>query len=105
MKFMVTGRAHGKTSTLVEWVKQGEPTDSYPFWTRVILCPDFRQAQQLRMDFDLEYRQVFGIDEWKRARLGARPVELAIDNVDLFLEYELGGGIKLVTATGESYTW
>jgi hypothetical protein len=100
---IVRPRQAGKTYEMVQWVKQGEPTRSYPFWSRIILCPTLEMAQRLRTDetYGLDYTQVFGVDEWRRARKGPLPVEVAIDNLDLFLAIGLGQTPAVVTVTGD----
>lgn len=102
MKVIVNGRQAGKTYTLVQWVKEGERTDSYPFWSRVILTHNIADADRLRKDYDLDYRQVFSIGEWGSARLGPRSVELGLDNVDLLLQRMLGQMPSVITATGRT---
>jgi hypothetical protein len=41
------------------------------------------------------------VDEWRRARKGPLPVEVAIDNLDLFLAIGLGQTPAVVTVTGD----
>ena len=104
MQFLVRPRQSGKTFEIVDWVRQGKATDSYPFHSRVIVTPNIAQADLIRRTYPLlDYREVFSLSEWKNARLGAQPVEVGIDNVDLILHEMLGwpSQISLVTATGE----
>lgn len=104
MKVIVRPRQAGKTTELVEWVKQGEATNSYPFWTRIILCPTVDMAQRLRHgvnEYGLDYTQVFSFGEWQRARKGRLPVEVAIDNLDLIIADALGHPAALATVTEE----
>lgn len=42
------GHQTGKTEQLLDWVSQGEPSDSYPFWSRVIFTPTMAEADRLR---------------------------------------------------------
>lgn len=95
-------RRNGKTTEAVAWVLAGEATDSYPFWTRVLLVPTIEAADNARKQFPaLDYRQVFAWSEWRRARLGALPVEVAVDNADLLIAQTIGQIARLVTLTGE----
>lgn len=95
-------RRNGKTTEAVEWVLAGEATDSYPFWTRVLLVSSIDAADNVRSQFPaLDYRQVFAWDEWRRARLGTRPVEVALDNADILIAQTIGQVARLVTLTGE----
>lgn len=97
----VRPRRAGKTTEAVEWVMAGEPTDSYPFWTRVLLTPTIEAADQARRQFPaLDYRQVFAWSEWRSARLGARPVEVALDNADILIAQTIGQVARFVTITG-----
>jgi hypothetical protein len=97
---MARGRQAGKTYDLRGWVKQGVETDSYPGWSRVILTHSLEEAQRLRTAYDLDYRQVFSVEEWRSARLGRRPVEVALDNADLVLAQMLGQMPRIISVTG-----
>lgn len=100
MYVIVNGRQAGKTYALVQWVKDGERTDSYPGWSRVILTHTIADADRLRKDYDLDYRQVFGVEEWRKARIGRLPVAVAVDNADLVLASYLGQMPSTVSITG-----
>ena len=100
MKVIVNGRQSGKTHTLVEWIKEGEETDSYPGWSRILLCHSLEEAQRIRQLYDLDYRQVFAVSEWKTARMGRKPVDIAVDNVDLILTSYLGQHPAQIAMTG-----
>lgn len=100
MKVIVNGRQSGKTFRLIQWVKEGFETTSYPGWTRVLLTHSLDEAQRLRAQYDLEYRQVFSVSEWQTARLGREPVEIAVDNADLVLTAYLGQHPAALSMTG-----
>lgn len=100
MRVIVNGRQAGKTHALMKWVKEGEETDSYPGWSRVILTHSLEEAQRLRTLYDLDYRQVFSVNEWKNARLGRKPVDVAVDNADLILAHMIGQYPSQVAMTG-----
>jgi len=102
MEVFARGRQAGKTYTLVEWVKEGVETDSYPGWSRVLLTHSLDEAQRLRTRYELDYRQVFFVGEWQRARLGRKPVQVALDNADLVLMNVLGQMPSQITVTGRS---
>lgn len=102
MRVIVNGRQAGKTYALVQWVKEGEETDSYPGWSRVILTHNLEEAARLRAQYDLDYRQVFSVVEWQHARLGRKPVEVALDNADITLAHLLGQMPSLVSMTGRT---
>jgi len=101
MNIIVRPRQAGKTHEIVQWVLAGEKTDSYPGWTRVLLAISIAEAGRIRDAYpDLDYRQVFSWYEWQGARLGPKPVEVAIDNVDLVLQHILRQPVALATTTG-----
>lgn len=100
MKVIVNGRQSGKTYQLIQWVKDGEKTDSYPGWSRILLCHSLDEAQRLRTQYDLDYHQVFSVDEWRHARKGRKPVEVALDNADLVLGMLLGQMPACISLTG-----
>ena len=103
MKVLVMGRGAGKTHTLIEWVKQGVETKSYPGWSRVILTHSLDEAERLRRGHGLDYRQVFEVGEWVRARLGRKPVEVAVDNADLVLSALLRQRPEVIALTGVNW--
>lgn len=91
MHVIARGRQAGKTHDLVQWVLLGKPTNSYPFWSRVLLVPTIQQANDVRRLYqDLDYRQVFSVREWQNARLGSDPVQVSIDNVEWLLQEIVG---------------
>lgn len=102
MNVIARGRRGGKTHALIAWVKQGEKTDSYPGWSRVIVTHTLQDAEYLRKKGDLDYRQVFSVEEWRTARLGRRPVHVAVDNADLVLASYLGQMPDQITITGSA---
>lgn len=102
MKVIVNGRQSGKTYALVQWVREGVATDSYPGWSRVILTITINEAERLRRDYELDYRQVFSVNEWQTARIGRKPVEIAVDNADLVLASYLGQHPAQITLTGST---
>lgn len=101
MRVIARGRQAGKTYDTVQWVLAGEQTDSYPGWSRVLLCMSRGEADRVRATYPaLDDRQVFGFEEWRRARLGRRPVDLRVDNADMVLSQLLGQSIDGMTITG-----
>ena len=93
MEVVHKGRGEGKTEELVEWVKRGVATTSYPYWSRVLLVHSLDAAQRIRVQgnkYGLDYNQVFALREWANARLGILPVEIAIDNVEFLIQQAAG---------------
>lgn len=101
MRVVVRGRRGGKTHRMVQWVLEGVKTGSYPFWNRVLVVSTINEADYLRRTWpELDYRQVFSWDEWRKARLGALPVEVAVDNADQVLAGVLGQSVSAISVTG-----
>jgi hypothetical protein len=99
---LVTDRHEGKTNALVEWVRAGQRSDLYPFWTRVLVVPLRRRAQEVRERFGLDSHQVFDLHVWREARGINRDVEVAVDDVDELLRGWLPGRVARVSMTGRS---
>ena len=104
MKIIVRGRQAGKTYDLIQWVKEGEETDSYPGWSRILLCHSLDEAQRIRTQYDVDYRQVFSVSEWQNARMGRKSIEIAVDNADLVLMGFLGQMPTQIAMTGTTLT-
>jgi phage terminase large subunit-like protein len=104
VRVIVRGRQAGKTYALIEWVKEGDKTKSYPGWSRILLCHSLDEAQRIRTDprYGLDYHQVFAVSEWRTARLGHKPVEIAMDNVDLVLASFIGQAPSQISITGSA---
>lgn len=101
MKVIVRPRRAGKTHELLEWVKQGERTDSYPGWSRIILTHTLDEAQRLRTREDMYYHQVFSVGEWQSARIGYPSPEIGVDNLDIIVADYLRQMPTVVSMTGE----
>jgi hypothetical protein len=98
VNIIVRPRQAGKTYEAVQWVLEGEQTDSYPGWSRVLLCHTLQEADRIRKDFPaLDYRQVFSWREWRERHPGLKPVEVAVDNADLILGQVLNQSPSLMT--------
>lgn len=101
-QIVVRPRQAGKTSAAVQWVREGVSTNSYPFWSRVLLVPSIHEAGRIRKDYpELDYRQVFSFAEWRNARLGRMPVEVAVDNVEALIAQTIGQRASFLTLNGE----
>ena len=101
MHIIVRPRQAGKTHAIVQWILAGEKTNSYPGWSRVLLCHDLASADYVRKQFpELDYRQVFSWREWRERRPGPKPVEVAVDNADLILAQAIGQYAVLGTISG-----
>lgn len=109
---IVAGRRQGRTTQLLKWLKEAKRTNSYPFWDRVMLVHTIDRAQRLRIDLRREaeakgvadsgvyYNLVYSFEEWKRARIGHHPVDIAVDDIDFLLGNYFGQTPKLVSIHG-----
>lgn len=113
IEWFISERQRGKTTALIEWVKQGRKVNYYPGWDRIILVSSRQEADLLRggepetNKYGLEYHQVYYLDEWKTMWQGgvAGPITLGIDNVEFFLNRMLFNTaysrIAVITGTGK----
>lgn len=103
MDVIVCGRRHGKTTKILQWLKQARRVPEYPFWDRILIVPTTNRAQDLRIDLRQEaeaqgiddsglyYNLVYSLEEWQRARLGVHwKGQVAVDDVDEILARALG---------------
>lgn len=109
MQVLVRERQEGKTASLVNWLQQGERTDRYPGWSRVLVVIDERERARLREEYwssieDIDHR-LWTYAEWTGLRPGhKRGVEVAVDNLDLLLA-ELGlPGVTVISMTGHLWS-
>jgi hypothetical protein len=117
MELFIGGRRSGKTTACLRWVEQATQTASYPFWDRVLLAVNKGEADRLRRllreravdrgwtqpRLGLTYNMVYTVEEWGAAHLGIKPVQVMLDNADLFLSDLFNrGGNRLIgfTASG-----
>lgn len=79
----------GKTTKLALWVKEGERTDSYPGWTRIMLVPTIQEAVHVRNQFKLDPHQIFSYEEWRKAYhaafQGEAHIEVAVDRAETLI--------------------
>jgi hypothetical protein len=101
-EFINQGRGWGKTTKAIEWVKAGKRVPGYPGWSRILLVLSMEEANRLRNGptAPLDYRQVFYIEEWQRARRGRACPAIAIDNLDIILFQMVGAPVDLITWGG-----
>lgn len=104
MKIIVGTRGSGKTTDLINWVKQGHVTDVYPFWSRVLVVRYRRQADRLRCGprAQLDYRQVFYLEEFRYVHRIDPRLEVAIDELEMFLSDLFLGPISVFTISPDS---
>ena len=100
---MATGRALGKTAHMLQWLLKGERTDSFPGWTRVMLCANAHQKDVLcrthRGSIEDVVHRVFTVDEWVQARNVDIKTEVGVDNAEMVLASMLRFNGRLTTMT------
>jgi hypothetical protein len=116
VELIVGGRRAGKTEASLKWVEQAVPTSSYPYWSRVLLTVSLNEADRLRgvlkarargrgwnsTMVGLCYNMVYSVYEWRKTTTGIEPVELLLDNADMYLQEVIGQyrhTLKVVTWT------
>jgi len=100
VKLLFMGRRRGKTTKTIKWLLEGEQTNIFPYWSRVMLVANGAERVQLIDKFNLNPRQVFVWDDWKHAAGIDRSVDVAIDNADLILKQMMRGHeIAIITMT------
>lgn len=95
-----SGRQTGKTTTLIEQVKEGvQRADGS--WSRVMLVATEREAERLRRDFHLDARQVYSAQTWARDRViyHQPPSDLYLDNLEDWLYSQLGQVPSMVSTS------
>jgi hypothetical protein len=94
MTLIIRPRQTGKTTELAEWIKAGSAVTYWPYWDRVIVTFDRREALRVMQKHGLKIGQVFSVDGWRRElQIGYnrnRRPEVAVDNADMILMNLLG---------------
>lgn len=100
MKIMVAPRGAGKSNYILRWL-EAAPSGV----TRVVIHPTVSMAHNQRdaaryRGLNLDDHQFIGIKQVDRL-MGLKNVEVAIDNLDLLLDYLIGHKTSVATTTGE----
>lgn len=108
MKVLLAGRAEGKTTAALEWVRGGAGVYKYPFWSRVLIVPNIHEVMRLKdsgawveiEDFD---HRVYSFKEfYQNPNFRSERTEYRIDNLDMVLRSFFNGHmITGFTITGE----
>lgn len=107
MRVLAAGRQGGKTTQVVDWLKAGERTETYPGWTRVLLVSRMSEFNRLRARYwgeieDFDHR-VYHVRDWARGYRVDPATEVVIDNIEFVLPH-LPGRLAAFTVTGEPWT-
>lgn len=96
MNFWVGGRAFGKTTHLIQWMRAAPPDEQ-----RVMICSNEASAATLRQVHpDLTFVSVNRGDFRSIGDPEKQRVTFAVDNVDLILSQLLHVPVQVATATG-----
>lgn len=106
----------GKTTQLIDWLIDGDPIDSWPSWSRVLIVPDGEQRRNIVSRFqvaNLTLRDkgctgglgkiVLTVGDYALTRLRLADVEVAVDNADHLVEQMIGLRPDLVSMTGSVF--
>jgi len=86
---LLADRQQGKTAHALAWLVDGHPIDSYPRWSRALVCVNDREAADLgtRLPWARWRKCIVAFSELRSFSLAVTPgtVELAFDNVHVVL--------------------
>lgn len=99
MIVVALGRQEGKTHQLVDWVRDGDPREHYPHYSRVIVVMFDNDRDRMIKTFNLGVHQVITFATFRRKSVMYTETEIAIDNAEYVLEWALGlhGNLKAVS--------
>lgn len=92
MKVFVSGRQGGKTTAMIEWLRE-DPDN------RMVVCATEERAKYFRLRAGSARDRVVSYTNYQRSH--GRPVELGIDDLDFLLATIFTPRIGMVTLTGE----
>lgn len=119
MRVVVAGRRGGKTTRMVAWLLEGHAIDTYPGWSRAIVCANTTQVistarmvreatkdwPESRSLWDLR-KAIWSVDDLRSVMRGMKldDFEYVVDNADMILMRALGANKEpsTITMTGES---
>jgi len=115
MQVIVGERRTGRTTKLIDWLLQGREQNSYPYWSRVIVCPThqmvrhttyavLKRIEEVKWNLceqmlphvhgDTDHHQavltdvkkaVWGLNDLMSNIMGSRPFEYAVDDYDMMM--------------------
>jgi hypothetical protein len=92
----VGGRKTGKTTLLLEWMK--ESTDRVMVCHSVEMCNVvWRRSEEMSLNLDRD--RFVSLEQIRNGRLHGRNVILGVDNLDLLLYSIFGAPVRRITAT------
>lgn len=109
LKVIALGKHQGKTMLATEWLMNGRVIDTYPGWSRVLVCTTRDAVVHTTYSLPMgPWRKcVFSVDDLRSATRGAivpGTVEVGVDDVEPLILQALRAGagvtVSLVTMTG-----
>lgn len=109
MRYIIGDRRSGKTTELLEWILDGHPRDTFPYWSRIIISFSDREARRLRNILKMARPSldisewVFSVEQWQLERRGIKNytgLSIAIDEASYILEQYIGH-VDVATLTNE----
>lgn len=109
LKIIALDSGQGKTTLATAWLMNGRKIDTYPGWSRVLVCMNRKAVPDTTYSMPIgPWRKcVFSVDDLRSAMRGAiQPgtVEVAVDDVELLIAEALHANVmpSLVTLTGRA---
>ena len=116
-KFIVGDRQTGRTERLLKWMLQGYAIDEYPGWSRVVVCPTFRQVVWVQRRLRKHITDVPANTQrcpdavWAKAvwvastvsdrlRGSSHELEIGIDNFDALVSQLMGFAPSVIVMEG-----
>ena len=89
MKALVLHRQEGKTTQLMDWVKDGVRVEGYPGWSRVVVVIDRQRHDRLKHQYwdemeDFDHR-VYTLREIQTGHFTGFHTAYRLDDLDAFL--------------------
>lgn len=108
MEVLITDRQEGKTTQLMNWVKDGTVVNKYPGWSRVAIVANRQRYEYVRNIYwelidDFDHR-VFMLSDIQNGRFPSRDTSYRLDDLDEILSIFLPGiNVDGFTITGSMW--
>jgi hypothetical protein len=109
LKIIAMDQQRGKTTLATQWLMNGQKIDTYPGWSRVLVCANRAAvpSTSYMMPMGPWRKCVFSIDDLRSAMRGAivpGTVEVGVDDADALIFAALRANVRpaLVTLTGHA---
>jgi hypothetical protein len=109
MKVIALEQHQGKTTLATTWLMNGRKIDTYPGWSRILVCAQREAVVPTTTGLPMGpwKKCVFSVDDLRSATRGAiqaGTVEVAVDDVEVLIYEALRANIvpALITLTGRT---